>query len=104
MCVCVCVQYTSKKVSVLLSTVEYSNSTFCNINSRMHSMCMCTYMYVYVYVYVYMHMCTRTVREVCIFIRTPPLGNIVMVMHHLEEKYISPANLHRVFLCTQGHV
>ena len=47
---------------------------------------------------------TRTVREVCIFIRTPPLGNIVMVMHHLEEKYISPANLHRVFLCTQGHV
>ena len=29
---------------------------------------------------------TRTVREVCIFIRTPPLGNIVMVMHHLEAR------------------
>ena len=40
-CVCVCVHYTSKKVSVLLSTVEYSNSTFCNINSHMYSMCMC---------------------------------------------------------------
>ena len=25
-----------------------------------------------------------------------------MVMHHLDEKYISPANLHRVFLGTQG--
>ena len=29
------------------------------------------------------YVCTRTVRKVCIFIRTPPLGNIVMVMHHI---------------------
>ena len=28
-----------KKVSVLLSTVEYSNSTFCNINSRNNIAC-----------------------------------------------------------------
>ena len=66
-------------MSVLLSTVEYSNSTFCNINSHTYVqyvyvyvystyvyvyvyavymyMYVYVYGYVYVYVYVYMHMC-----------------------------------------------